>query len=143
MNQLILRSRSDFPMPIGQSQIRNPIVTFISGCIYSVLILMSIAGIAILSKHKPLSIIRTLPGHPNSSIVNGRIITLEFHSCYLIGTYVVNAGMGLKVAYLHISAVNSLSSLYRHLKRRKNGTSILKLIFEIWTKRNQSSGQGI
>ncbi|KAF8228488.1 hypothetical protein L208DRAFT_243381 [Tricholoma matsutake] len=54
------------------------------------------SGIAILSKHKPLNITKTLPGHPNSSIVKGRIITLEFESCYLIGTYVVNAGMGLK-----------------------------------------------
>ncbi|GLB34830.1 putative DNA-(apurinic or apyrimidinic site) lyase [Lyophyllum shimeji] len=54
------------------------------------------SGIAILSKHKPLDVTMTLPGHPNTSLVKGRIITLEFETCYLIGTYVVNAGTGLK-----------------------------------------------
>ena len=39
----------------------------------------------------------TLPGHPDPSETKGRIITLEFETCYLIGTYVVNAGQGLKV----------------------------------------------
>jgi len=54
------------------------------------------SGMAILSKRKPLSITKTLPGHPDPSITKGRIITLEFDTCYVIGTYVVNAGMGLK-----------------------------------------------
>ncbi|KAF9469198.1 Endonuclease/exonuclease/phosphatase [Collybia nuda] len=54
------------------------------------------SGTAILSKYKPLSVSKTLPGHPDPSLVKGRIITLEFESCYLIGTYVVNAGTGLK-----------------------------------------------
>lgn len=52
---------------------------------------------AILSKREPLSVTKTLPGHPDPSSVKGRIITLEFESCYLVGTYVVNAGTGLKV----------------------------------------------
>lgn len=39
---------------------------------------------------------KTLPGHPDPSIVKGRIITLEFENSYVIGTYVVNAGQGLK-----------------------------------------------
>ncbi|KAG6814533.1 hypothetical protein H0H92_000059 [Tricholoma furcatifolium] len=39
---------------------------------------------------------RSLPGHPDPSVVKGRIITLEFETYYLIGTYVVNAGQGLK-----------------------------------------------
>ncbi len=55
------------------------------------------AGTAILSKIQPLSVDYTLPGHPDASAVKGRIVTLEFESCYLIGTYVVNAGTGLKV----------------------------------------------
>ena len=69
------------------------------------LTLIPIAGIAILSKHKPLNITKTLPSHPNPSIVKGRIITLEFETCYLVGTYVVNAGMGLKVS-VHVLAVD-------------------------------------
>lgn len=39
----------------------------------------------------------TLPGHPDPKYVKGRIITLEFDSVYLVGTYVPNAGVGLKV----------------------------------------------
>ncbi|KAI0247961.1 Endonuclease/exonuclease/phosphatase [Lactifluus subvellereus] len=54
------------------------------------------SGTAILSKHKPLSVNKTLPGHPNPGVVKGRIITLEFEDYYVIGTYVVNAGQGLK-----------------------------------------------
>jgi len=56
----------------------------------------SYSGTAILSKHKPLSVDKTLPGHPDPSLVKGRIITLEFETCYIIGTYVVNAGADLK-----------------------------------------------
>ena len=55
------------------------------------------AGTAILSKIAPLSVDYTLPGHPSTSAVKGRIVTLEFASCYVVGTYVVNAGTGLKV----------------------------------------------
>ncbi|KAH8995345.1 Endonuclease/exonuclease/phosphatase [Lactarius akahatsu] len=54
------------------------------------------AGTAILSKHKPLSVDKTLPGHPDPGSVKGRIVTLEFEDYYVIGTYVVNAGQGLK-----------------------------------------------
>jgi AP endonuclease-1 len=56
-----------------------------------------LAGTAILSKLKPLSIDKTLPGHPDPNYVKGRIVTLEFEDYYVIGTYVVNAGQGLKV----------------------------------------------
>ncbi|KAL6300139.1 Endonuclease/exonuclease/phosphatase [Sparassis latifolia] len=56
----------------------------------------SYSGTAILSKHKPLSVSTTLPGHPDPSLVKGRIVTLEFEHCYVIGTYVVNAGADLK-----------------------------------------------
>ncbi|KAI0647035.1 Endonuclease/exonuclease/phosphatase [Trametes meyenii] len=54
------------------------------------------SGTAILSKVEPLSVDYTLPGHPDPSSVKGRIVTLEFASYYLVGTYVVNAGTGLK-----------------------------------------------
>lgn len=55
------------------------------------------AGTAVLSKHKPLSIHTTLPGHPDPLSVKGRIITVEFPGCYIIATYVTNAGEKLKV----------------------------------------------
>ena len=58
------------------------------------------AGTAILSKIEPLSVDYTLPGHPDPASVKGRIVTLEFARCYLVGTYVVNAGTGLKVRTL-------------------------------------------
>ncbi|KAH8116824.1 Endonuclease/exonuclease/phosphatase [Phellopilus nigrolimitatus] len=54
------------------------------------------AGTAVLSKYEPLSITKTLPGHPSKDAVNGRILTLEFEKFYLVGTYVTNAGQGLK-----------------------------------------------
>lgn len=56
-----------------------------------------LAGTAILSKLKPLNIDKTLPGHPDPNYIKGRIVTLEFEDYYVIGTYVVNAGQGLKV----------------------------------------------
>ena len=60
--------------------------------------LRDLAGTAIFSKRKPLSVDKTLPGHPNPTIWKGRIITLEYPNFYLVGTYVVNAGDGLKVS---------------------------------------------
>lgn len=43
----------------------------------------------------------TLPGHPDESHVKGRIVTFEFHGCYVVATYVPNAGQGLKVSSSH------------------------------------------
>ncbi|KAK7020450.1 DNA-lyase [Favolaschia claudopus] len=54
------------------------------------------SGTAILSKHKPLSVDMTLPGHPDPTHVKGRIVTLEFENSYVVGTYTVNAGANLK-----------------------------------------------
>lgn len=51
---------------------------------------------------KPLSVDYTLPGHPDPEHVKGRIVTLEFDNVYVVGTYVVNAGTGLKVCNLEI-----------------------------------------
>lgn len=50
-----------------------------------------------MSKTKPLTVNKTLPGHPDPIQVKGRIITLEFESCFIVATYVVNAGQNLKV----------------------------------------------
>ncbi|KAJ4487823.1 Endonuclease/exonuclease/phosphatase [Lentinula aciculospora] len=65
-------------------------------CYWSIAEKKGYSGTAILSKHQPLFVDRTLPGHPNPSLVKGRIITLEFENHYLIGTYVPNAGTELK-----------------------------------------------
>ncbi|KAF8911988.1 Endonuclease/exonuclease/phosphatase [Gymnopilus junonius] len=54
------------------------------------------AGTAVLSKQKPLSVDKTIPSHPDPDAVKGRIVTLEYETCYVVGTYVVNAGQGLK-----------------------------------------------
>lgn len=65
---------------------------------------ITIAGTAVLSKHKPLSISYTLDPVPSSKPaldqedVKGRLVTLEFDNCWVIGTYVPNAGDGLKVS---------------------------------------------
>ena len=50
-----------------------------------------------MSKVKPLSVDYTLPGHTDAKSIKGRIVTLEFDTLYLVGTYVVNAGTALKV----------------------------------------------
>ena len=47
---------------------------------------------------KPLSVDYTLRGHPDPEHVKGRIVTLEFESVYVVGTYVVNAGTNLKLS---------------------------------------------
>ena len=98
------------------------------------------AGTAILSKHEPLSVTTTLPGHPDFSSVKGRIITLEFESCYLIGTYVVIAGQRLKViasSQPHYRANADYSgTLCRRCTRKRNGTFTSRRISASWTKRN-------
>ncbi|KAI0797962.1 Endonuclease/exonuclease/phosphatase [Abortiporus biennis] len=54
------------------------------------------SGTAILSKIKPLNVDYKLPNHPDPKYVKGRIVTLEFEGCFIVGTYTVNAGTGLK-----------------------------------------------
>ncbi|KDN51681.1 hypothetical protein RSAG8_00228, partial [Rhizoctonia solani AG-8 WAC10335] len=63
------------------------------------------AGTAVLSKYKPISISYTLDPSTNVASgapkldeddVKGRLVTLEFENCWVIGTYVPNAGEGLK-----------------------------------------------
>jgi len=54
------------------------------------------AGTAVLSKIKPLSVTKLLPGHPEPDQVKGRLVTIEFEGCYVVCTYVTNAGQDLK-----------------------------------------------
>ncbi|CAH7671215.1 Endonuclease/exonuclease/phosphatase [Phakopsora pachyrhizi] len=54
------------------------------------------AGVAILSKVKPIDVIYGLPTAKDQSLTRGRVITLEFDDFYLIGTYTPNAGEKLK-----------------------------------------------
>ncbi|KAI9570453.1 Endonuclease/exonuclease/phosphatase [Boletus coccyginus] len=53
-------------------------------------------GTAVLSKIKPISVTKLLPGHPDPEQVKGRLVTLEFEGCYVVCTYVTNAGQNLK-----------------------------------------------
>ncbi|KAH0583726.1 DNA-(apurinic or apyrimidinic site) lyase [Termitomyces sp. J132] len=77
------------------------------------------SGTAILSKFKPLNVNMALPGHPDPSEVKGRIITLEFETCYLIGTYVVNAGQGLKTLDAKKEWNTHFDTYIRDLDKRK------------------------
>ncbi|KAH8923046.1 hypothetical protein BT69DRAFT_1350455 [Atractiella rhizophila] len=54
------------------------------------------AGVLFLSKIEPTKVVKGLPTWTTPSETEGRIITLEFPTCYLIGTYTPNAGAGLK-----------------------------------------------
>ncbi|KAA1075253.1 hypothetical protein PGT21_032209 [Puccinia graminis f. sp. tritici] len=54
------------------------------------------AGVAILSKHKPIEVVYGLPTATDQSSTKGRIVTLEFSKFFLIGTYTPNAGDNLK-----------------------------------------------
>ncbi|PKI82499.1 hypothetical protein MVES_003684 [Malassezia vespertilionis] len=53
------------------------------------------AGVAVLSKYKPDAVHYGLPGFDDPSS-RARVLTLEFSSIVLVGTYAVNAGEGLK-----------------------------------------------
>ncbi|TFY56908.1 hypothetical protein EVJ58_g7355 [Rhodofomes roseus] len=77
------------------------------------------SGTAILSKIKPISVNTTLPGHPDPAAVKGRIVTLEFASCWLVGTYVVNAGTGLKALDAKKEWNKHFTAYIRSLDRQK------------------------
>lgn len=70
-------------------------------------------GTALLSKHKPISTSTDLPGHPDPDHVKGRIVTFEFEGCYVVATYVTNAGQGLKVPKLQMETHQVLSCTHR------------------------------
>ncbi|KAH9854215.1 Endonuclease/exonuclease/phosphatase [Lenzites betulinus] len=77
------------------------------------------SGTAILSKIEPLSVDYTLPGHPDPKSVKGRIVTLEFTGCFLVGTYVVNAGTGLKTLDAKKEWNTHFEAYIRDLDKRK------------------------
>ncbi|KAI0306311.1 Endonuclease/exonuclease/phosphatase [Multifurca ochricompacta] len=77
------------------------------------------SGTAILSKHKPLSVDKTLPGHPDPKSIKGRIVTLEFEGYYVVGTYVVNAGQGLKTLEAKKTWNHHFEAYIRDLDRKK------------------------
>ena len=84
------------------------------------------AGTAIFSKNKPLSVNKTLPGHPNATIWKGRIITLEYPTFYIVGTYAVNAGEGLKVHPVIHRGDSHTDIALRPSVKRKSGINIWK-----------------
>lgn len=63
-----------------------------TGCCF-----LSLAGTAVFSKHKPISVTCDLPDITTPDVVKGRLVILEFESCFVVGTYVPNAGQKLKV----------------------------------------------
>lgn len=79
----------------------------------------AVAGVSMLCKTKPLSVDKTLPGHPDPESVTGRIITLEYPLCYVIGTYVVNAGQGLKTLSAKNTWNEHFTTYIRDLDKKK------------------------
>ncbi|TIB29682.1 hypothetical protein E3P81_02847 [Wallemia ichthyophaga] len=72
------------------------------------------AGIAVLWNGEEARNVETiLPTHPNQDSTRGRIITLEFEDKFVIGTYVPNAGQGLKAMDDKV-AWNSAFKTYLH-----------------------------
>ncbi|KAG0345922.1 hypothetical protein BG005_001036 [Podila minutissima] len=53
------------------------------------------AGVAIFSKITPINVTAGLPTHPVPDVTKGRVVTLEFPTCFVVGCYVPNAGQGL------------------------------------------------
>ncbi|KAA1075252.1 hypothetical protein PGT21_032209 [Puccinia graminis f. sp. tritici] len=89
------------------------------------------AGVAILSKHKPIEVVYGLPTATDQSSTKGRIVTLEFSKFFLIGTYTPNAGDNLKV---HFFVRNFWSSLLgQKIKIKKKMMHLLLcLLVETW-----------
>ncbi|KAL0577872.1 hypothetical protein V5O48_004108 [Marasmius crinis-equi] len=77
------------------------------------------SGTAVLSNHEPLSVDKTIPGHPEPSIVKGRIITLEFENHYFIATYVPNAGTNLKTLDVKNEWNKHFTTYIRELDKKK------------------------
>ncbi|KAJ7172282.1 Endonuclease/exonuclease/phosphatase [Mycena filopes] len=88
-------------------------------CSWSISDKKTYSGTAILSKHKPLSVTTTLPGHPDPTLVKGRIVTCEFENCFVIGTYVVNAGTELKTLAQKKEWNTHFETYIRDLDKRK------------------------
>lgn len=83
----------------------------------------SYAGVALLSKFKPVSVVKGLPtlsGYDSK----GRCVIVEFAGCYVVGTYCVNAGEGLKT-------INEKRNWQEALSRKINELDKTKPV--IWT----------
>lgn len=78
----------------------------------------SYAGIAVLSKIEPLSIIKGLSELADYDS-KGRCITVEFEGCYVVGTYCVNAGEGLKTIEAKKKWNHALSAHIAKLDQKK------------------------
>ncbi|PWN24169.1 hypothetical protein BCV69DRAFT_280066 [Microstroma glucosiphilum] len=78
----------------------------------------SYAGIAILSKIEPLSVQKGLPELADYDS-KGRCITVEFEGCYVVGTYCVNAGEGLKTMEAKKKWNHALSAHLAKLDEKK------------------------
>lgn len=58
---------------------------------------LALAGTAVFSKHEPKSVTYVLPDIATPDLDKGRLVVLEFEGCWIVGTYVPNAGQKLKV----------------------------------------------
>ncbi|KAF9520470.1 hypothetical protein BS47DRAFT_634127 [Hydnum rufescens UP504] len=77
------------------------------------------AGTAILSKMPPLSVSYNLPGYDNPAVVKGRVITLEYPGCWVVGTYVPNAGQNLKALDVKVAWNSAFEAYIRELDTTK------------------------
>eukprot|EP01084_Bolivina_argentea_P078651 142734_1 len=73
------------------------------------------SGTAVLSKTKPLSIVRGI----GSADGEGRAITLEFDRFYLINTYVPNSGQGLKFKTKRLKWDEAMKQWIKDLQEKK------------------------
>ncbi|KAF9364654.1 hypothetical protein BGX34_000825 [Mortierella sp. NVP85] len=53
------------------------------------------AGVVVFSKITPIKATAGLPTHPDPDCTKGRIVTLEYPTCFVLGCYVPNAGQNL------------------------------------------------
>jgi exodeoxyribonuclease-3 len=75
------------------------------------------SGVAILTKNEPLSVHYGLKDDKYDN--EGRVITLEFPSFYLIGAYVPNSGEGLKRLDFRMGFEDDLLSYMKELDAKK------------------------
>ncbi|KAG9010925.1 hypothetical protein FRB94_009405 [Tulasnella sp. JGI-2019a] len=77
------------------------------------------AGTAAFSKHKPISVGYVLPDIKTPDIVKGRLVILEFESCWVVGTYVPNAGQKLKSMDAKVEWQRAFQLHMQHLDSQK------------------------
>jgi hypothetical protein len=69
-------------------------------------------------------------------------VTLEFEKCYIVGTYVVNAGEKLKVMHIRPDFQTPLTDIIinRQWMAKRTGMLHSKPTCETWIPRSQSFG---